>query len=187
DVYKRQVLAAHQTVYQTIYLIFMVPLGLSYAATARVGLALGQQDLAQARRAGVVAIAIAAAFMLISTVALLLWRQHIIGLYLNLEDPANATVVALALPMLFVAALAQLTDGVQRVASGALYGLQDTRMPMVLSGLAFWGVGLTTGYMLGFPLRLGGVGLWIGQSVGVATAGTIFVVRFYRLTRPKLP
>ncbi|MGG6242217.1 MATE family efflux transporter [Nodosilinea sp. AN01ver1] len=182
-----EVLAAHQTVYQTIYLIFMVPLGLSYAATARVGQALGQQDMAQARRAGYVAIAIAAAFMLLSTVALLLWRQQIIGLYLNLEDPANATVVALALPMLFVAALAQVTDGVQRVASGALYGLQDTRLPMVLSGLAFWGVGLTTGYLLGFGLGLGGVGLWIGQSIGVATAGVIFVARFHRLTCPKSP
>lgn len=179
-----ELLAAHQTVYQTIYLIFMVPLGMSYAATARVGQALGRQNIAQTRRAGFVAIAIAAAFMLLSTVALLVWRQQIIGLYLNLDDPANASVVALALPMLLVAALSQVTDGVQRVASGALYGLQDTRMPMVLSGLAFWGVGLTTGYVLGFPLGLGGVGLWIGQSIGVATAGIIFVVRFYRLTRP---
>ncbi|MBE9114264.1 MATE family efflux transporter, partial [Nodosilinea sp. LEGE 07298] len=142
-----EVLAAHQTVYQTIYLIFMVPLGMSYAATARVGQALGQQDIAQTRRAGIVAIAIAAAFMLLATLGLLLFRQSIIGLYLDLSDPANAPVVALAMPMLLVAALAQLTDGVQRVASGALYGLQDTRMPMVLSGLAFWGVGLTTGYL----------------------------------------
>jgi MATE family multidrug resistance protein len=179
-----EVLAAHQTVYQTIYLIFMVPLGLSYAATARVGVGLGQQDLGAARRAGYVAIAIAASFMLLATLGLLGFRQSIIGLYLDLSDATNDPVVALALPMLFVAALAQMTDGVQRVASGALYGLQDTRMPMVLSGLAFWGVGLTTGYVLGFPLGLGGVGLWIGQSFGVAVAGVIFVLRFHRLTQP---
>lgn len=179
-----EMLAAHQTVYQTIYLIFMVPLGMSYAATARVGQAFGQQDMNAARRAGYVAMAIAAAFMLLATLGLLLFRQSIIGLYLDLHDPDNASVIALALPMLLVAALAQVTDGVQRVASGALYGLQDTRMPMVLSGLAFWGVGLTTGYVLGFWLGLGGVGLWIGQSIGVATAGIIFVARFHRLTRP---
>ncbi len=179
-----EVLAAHQTVYQTIYVIFMVPLGMSFAATARVGLWLGQRDLTQARRAGYVAMAIAAAFMLLSTFGLLLSRQMVIGLYLDLSDAANAPVVSLALPMLFVAALTQLTDGVQRVASGALYGLQDTRTPMVLSGLAFWGVGLTTGYLLGFPLGLGGVGLWIGQSSGVAIAGLIFIARFHRLTRP---
>ena len=179
-----EVLAAHQTVYQTIYLIFMVPLGMSYAATARVGQAFGQQDLAQARLAGYVAFAIAALFMLLATLGLLLFRPAIVGLYLDLSDPANDPVIALAMPMLLVAALAQLTDGVQRVASGALYGLQDTQVPMVLSGLAFWGVGLTTGYVLGFGLGLGGVGLWIGQSIGVATAGIIFVARFHRLTRP---
>ncbi|WP_017297811.1 MATE family efflux transporter [Nodosilinea nodulosa] len=182
-----EVLAAHQTVYQTIYLIFMVPLGMSYAATARVGQALGQGDMAQARRAGYVAMAIAAAFMLLAAVGLLVFRQSIVGLYLDLSDPANAPVVALAMPMLLVAALAELTDGVQRVATGALYGLQDTRAPMVLSGLAFWGVGITTGYLLGFGLGLGGVGLWIGQSIGVATAGIIFVARFHRLTRPRQP
>ena len=179
-----EMLAAHQTVYQTIYLIFMVPLGLSYAATVRVGQALGQQDLTQARRAGYVAIAIVAGFMVLATLGLLVFRHQVIGLYLDRHDPANAPVIALALPMLLVASLAQLTDGVQRVASGALYGLQDTRMPMVLSGLAFWGVGLTTGYALGFWTGLGGVGLWIGQSTGVAVAGVIFAIRFHRLTRP---
>ncbi|MBE9136965.1 MATE family efflux transporter [Nodosilinea sp. LEGE 07088] len=182
-----EVLAAHQTVYQTIYLIFMVPLGMSYAVTARVGQAVGQQDRAQARQAGYVAMAIAAVFMLLATVGLLLFRRAIIGLYIDVDDPANANVVALAMPMLQVAALAELTDGVQRVAAGALYGLQDTRIPMVLSGLAFWGVGLTTGYLLGFIAGWGGVGLWIGQSIGVATAGIIFVARFHRLTRPKPP
>jgi MATE family multidrug resistance protein len=179
-----KVLAAHQTVYQTIYLIFMVPLGMSYAATARVGQAFGQQNMAQARQAGYVAMAIAAAFMLLVTAGLLVFRQSVIGLYLNLHDPDNAPVITLAMPMMVVAACAQITDGVQRVASGALYGLQDTRMPMVLSGLAFWGVGLTMGYLLGFPLGLGGVGLWIGQSTGVAVAGIIFVNRFHRLARP---
>ncbi|WP_052049747.1 MATE family efflux transporter [Leptolyngbya sp. KIOST-1] len=178
-----EVLAAHQTVYQTIYVIFMVPLGMSYATTARVGQALGQQDRAQVRRAGYVAMAIAAAFMLLATLGLLLFRPAIIGLYLDLADPANAPVLALAMPMLLVAALVQLSDGVQRVASGALYGLQDTRTPMVLSAVAFWGVGLGLGYLLGFVLGLGGVGLWIGQSTGVATAGAIFILRFHRLTR----
>jgi MATE family multidrug resistance protein len=182
-----EMLAAHQTVYQTIYLIFMVPLGLSFAATARVGLGFGQQNMAAARRSGYVAMAIAGGFMALATVGLLLFRHQVIGLYLDLDDPANAPVVALALPMLLVAALVQVTDGVQRVASGALYGLQDTRLPMILSALAFWGVGLTLGYLLGFVAGLGGVGLWIGQSTGVAVAGLIFIARFHRLTAPKGP
>ncbi|MBI4780994.1 MAG: MATE family efflux transporter [Oscillatoriophycideae cyanobacterium NC_groundwater_1537_Pr4_S-0.65um_50_18] len=177
-----EILAAHQTVYQTMYVIFMVPLGMSYAVTARVGQWLGQRDLSNARRAGYVGIAVVAAFMLAMTIAIFLGRRQVIGIYIDIHNPANASVVALAVPMLFIAALAQLLDGIQRVAMGALYGLQDIHIPMLLSGFAFWGVGLTSGYVLGFPLGLEGVGLWMGQSIGVAVAGLIFMWRFHRLT-----
>jgi MATE family multidrug resistance protein len=177
-----EVLAAHQTVYQTIYLIFMVPLGISYAATIRVGQWFGQHDLKAARRAGYVGISAVAIFMLLMSIALFAYRQQAIGMYLDIRNPENARVLKLAMPILTIAALVQLLDGVQRVAMGALYGLQDSRVPMLLSLLAFWGVGLTSGYLLGFPLRFGGVGLWIGQSLGVAIAGLIFVWRFHKLT-----
>jgi multidrug resistance protein, MATE family len=177
-----EVLAAHQTVYQTMYIIYMVPLGMSYAVTARVGQWLGQQDMQSARRAGYVGVAAIAIFMVLMAVVLILYRQQVIGIYLNVNDPANANVIRLAVPILLISALGQLLDGIQRVAMGALYGLQDTRIPMLLSAGAFWGVGLTTGYLLGFPLGLNGVGLWTGQSIGVAVAGVIFVQRFHRLT-----
>ncbi len=176
------ILAAHQTVYQTMYVIFMVPLGMSFAVTARVGQWLGQGDLKSAQRAGYIGIAFAAIFMGLTAIGLVVFRQPIISVYLDNRHPANASVVALAMPMLIVAAISQLLDGVQRVTMGALYGLQDTRVPMLLSGLAFWGVGLTSGYLLGFPCGLGGIGLWIGQSIGVAVAGIIFIWRFHRLT-----
>jgi MATE family multidrug resistance protein len=177
-----EVLAAHQTVYQTMYIVFMVPLGMSYAVTARVGQWFGQQDLRGARRAGYVSIAVAAVFMILTAITLVMYRQQVIGIYLDIHNPENANVLTLAVPMLIISALAQLLDGVQRVAMGALYGLQDTRIPMLLSGFAFWGVGLISAYLLGFPLGLGGVGLWTGQSIGVAVAGVIFVWRFHRLT-----
>jgi multidrug resistance protein, MATE family len=180
-----EVLAAYQTVYQTMYIIFMVPLGMSFAVTARVGQWFGQHNLAAARQAGYVSITLAAAFMGGMAIAVLLNLRPIIGLYLDIQNPANANVLALAIPMLIISALAQLLDGVQRVSMGALHGLQDTRIPMLLSGLTFWGVGLTTGYLLGFPLQLGGVGLLIGQSIGVAVAGIIFAWRFYTLTAEK--
>jgi len=180
-----EVLAAHQTVYQTTYLIFMLPLGMSYAVTVRVGQWLGQQDLEGARRAGYVSISVAAIFMILIAIALLTFPQQVVGIYLNTRNPENANVLKLAVPMLTVAALAQLLDAVQRVAMGALYGLQDTRVPMLLSLLTFWGVGLSSGYLLGFPFGFGGVGLWAGQSIGVAVAGVIFVWRFHKLTARK--
>lgn len=180
-----EVLAAHQTVYQTMYVIYMVPLGMSYAATARVGQWAGQRDRAKMRQAGYVGIGLAAAFMGTVAIALVIFRHQVIGMYLDISDPANAAVLAMAMPILFISALSQLLDGVQRVAMGALYGLQDMRVPMLLSGLAFWGVGLTSGYVLGFPLGLGGTGLWIGQSIGVAVAGVMFTWRFHCLTAPQ--
>lgn len=177
-----QTLAAHQTVYQTVFLLFMVPLGMSYAVTIRVGQWLGQHNRTGTRRAGYVSIAAAAGFMALTAIGLLLFRQQAIGIYWDVNDPEATNVINQAIPMLMIAALAQFLDGVQRVAMGALYGLQDTRIPMILSIVAFWGVGLSSGYILGFPVGLGGVGLWIGQSIGVAFAGLIFLWRFHSLT-----
>ncbi|MBW4651643.1 MAG: MATE family efflux transporter [Kaiparowitsia implicata GSE-PSE-MK54-09C] len=182
-----EILAAHHTVYQTAVVIYMVPLGMAYAVTARVGQWLGQHDVQGIRRAGYVGIACVALFMGVTAIALLLFRQQVIGVYLDIRRPENVSVVALAVPMLVVSAIVQLLDGIQRVAMGALHGLQDARMPMVLSGLAFWGIGLPSSYLLGFRLGLGGVGLWTGQSLGVAVAGIIFVWRFHRLTARRAP
>jgi MATE family multidrug resistance protein len=178
------VLAAHQIVLQTIIVIFMVPLGMSFAATARVGQWFGRRDLKGARRAGYVSIGLGVGFMIIMSIALLAFPQQAIGLYLDLGNPENANVLKLAMPMLVVAALAQLVDSVQKIAIGALYGLQDTRVPTLLSLVTFWGVGLLSGYLLGFHFSLGGVGLWIGQSVGVTVAAGVFVWRFRQLTSP---
>ncbi len=181
-----EVLAAHQIVFQTIVIIFMIPLGMSYATTVRVGQWLGQHNLEGVRRAGYLSIGIGAVFMNVMAIAMLLFPQSIIALYLDIDDPANAKVLTLALPMLNIAAVAQILDGVQKITYGALQGLQDTRVPMLLSIPAFWGIGLTSGYLLGFPLGWGGTGLWLGQSVGVAIAAIVFLVRFrHQITRQK--
>jgi MATE family multidrug resistance protein len=182
-----EVLAAHQIVFQTMVVIFMVPLGMSFATTARVGIWFGQQNLEGARRAGYISISMAVVFMTLTGIILLTYPQQVVGIYLDIHNPENANVLKLAVSMLMIAALAQLLDGVQKTAMGALYGLQDTRVPMLLSLLAFWGVGLTSGYLLGFYFALGSVGLWIGQSIGVAIAGVIFLWRFHKLTSVYMP
>jgi MATE family multidrug resistance protein len=176
------VLAAHQIVFQTINLIFMVPLGMSYATAARVGQWRGQKNLEGVRRAGYVSISIGAGFMALMTIVLLLFPQQVIGLYIDIRNPENATVLALGIPMLTAAAVAQIFDGMQKTAYGALQGLQDTRIPMLLSFLTYWCIGLTSGYLLGFHLGLGGTGLWLGQSIGVAIASGVFTWRFRSLT-----
>lgn len=175
-------LAAHQIVLQTVVVIFMVPLGMSFATTIRVGQWLGRQDLQGARRAGLISMGLAASFMTAMAILMFGFPLKVIGLYLDITDPQNELVIRLAVPMMRVAALSQILDGVQKTANGALQGLQDTRIPMLLSATSFWGVGVLGGYLLGFGLDLGGVGLWLGQSVGVAIAAALFLRRFLRST-----
>ncbi|MDV2991230.1 MAG: Multidrug resistance protein MdtK [Chroococcidiopsis sp. SAG 2025] len=172
------VLAAHQIVLQTTIVIYMVPLGMSYATTVRVGQWFGQLDLAAAKRAGYVSMSLGTGLMVLTAIALLIYPQQVVGLFIDLRNPANASVLSIAVPMLSIAALGEILDGVQRTANGALQGLQDTRIPMLLGFLAYWGAGLTSGYLLGFHFGLGGVGLWIGQSIGLTTAAVFFTWRF---------
>jgi multidrug resistance protein, MATE family len=84
-----------------------------------------------------------AIFMTLMAIALLTHPLQVIGLYLDTSNPENNDAIALAIPMLAVATAAQILDGVQKTANGALQGLKDTRIPMLLSLLSFWVVGLT--------------------------------------------
>jgi MATE family multidrug resistance protein len=179
------VLAAHQIVLQTTVVMYMVPLGMSYATTVRVGQWLGQKNLQAAKRAGYVSMSFGAGLMTLMAIALLIYPQQVVGLFIDLHNPANANVLSIAAPMLFVAALGEILDGIQRTANGALQGFQDTRVPMLLGFLAYWGAGLTSGYLLGLQFGLGGVGLWIGQSIGLAIASVAFIWRFRQLTSRK--
>lgn len=176
-------LAAHQIAFQTAVLVFMLPLGMSYAVTTRVGLWMGKGDQVGARRAGYVAMAIAAVVLSVVAIALITYRRAVIGLFIDLQDPQNAAVIALAMNLLLVSAVAQTIDAVQRMALSGLHGLQDTQIPMLICAVTFWGIGLTSGYLLCFWAGWGTMGLWIGQYSGVALGGVIFVWRFHRLTR----
>lgn len=177
-----EVLAAHQIVFQTIAIIFMIPLGMSFATTIRVGQLQGLADLTGIKRSAYVSMTLGGVFMIIMAIALLLFPNSIISLYLDIHDPANTPVIALVLPMLAIAALSQILDGVQTAAAGTLRGLQDTRIPVLLSLASFWGVGITSGYIMGFSLGWGGAGLWTGQLLGVAMAALFFILRLqYRI------
>ncbi|BAZ09273.1 multi-drug efflux transporter [Calothrix sp. NIES-4071] len=170
-------LAAHQIVFQTIVVIFMVPLGMSFATTIRVGWWNGQNNSDGVRRTANISMCLGAIFMTCMAVVLLLFPRQIISLYLDINKPENAKILPLFTSMLAVAAISQILDGVQTTAQGALRGLKDTRVPMLLSFVAFWVVGLASGYFLGFHLGLNGVGLWIGQAVGVGTSAGVFIWR----------
>lgn len=175
-------LAAHHVAVQCAAFTFMVPLGIGVAGSVRVGQAVGRGDAEGARRAGFVAIGLAAVAMLIA--ATLFWTapRVIIGLYLDTADPANTDVVRLAVTLLSVAAVFQVFDGVQVSAAGALRGLKDTRVPMLIGFCSYWVIGLSGGYAFGFVLGGGALGLWWGLVLGLSTAAVLLTWRFRRRT-----
>ena len=178
-----EVLAAHQVVLQTIVVVFMVPLGISFATTVRVGQWLGQRNAPAMRQATWVGAGTSTLFVLVVSAVFLLFPRQVIGLYLDVQDPANGAVVAIAQPLLVIAAIAQVLDGFQKAVYGALQGMQDTQVPMALNVLGYWGMGLSAGYLLGFQLGLGSRGLWIGQSVAIAVVAGLFLWRLRWLMR----
>ncbi|GIV61578.1 MAG: MATE family efflux transporter [Rhodothermaceae bacterium] len=177
-------LAAHQVAIQCAAFTFMVPLGIGMAASVRVGQAAGRGDAGGVRRAGVVAVGLAALFML--GAALVFWTapRAVVSLYLDLDDPANAEVIRLAVSLLGIAAVFQVFDGVQVSAIGALRGLKDTRVPLLIGMLAYWLIGVTSSYVLGFPAGFGAAGLWWGLVLGLAAAAALLSWRFHRQSRP---
>ena len=149
-------LAAYAIAIQIASLTFMVPLGLGQAVTVRVGRAYGAGDADGIRRAGWTAYVLAISFMLVSAAVMLTLPRPLIGAFLDLADPANAAVVALAVTFLAFTGLFQVMDGTQVVGAGMLRGLHDTRTPMIFAAIGYWGLGLPLGALLGFWFRLEG-------------------------------
>lgn len=174
-------LAAHQVAIQCASFTWMVPLGISIAGSVRVGQAAGRSDPEGIRRAGRAALGLSIGFMSLAALAFWLVPRAIVGLYLDLDAASNADVVPLAVALLQVAAVFQVFDGIQVTVAGALRGLKDTRVPMVISIISYWAVGLTAAYGFGFGLGHGPVGLWWGLVLGLGTAAALLLLRFGRM------
>jgi MATE family multidrug resistance protein len=91
------------------------------------------------------------------------------------DDPA---VTSLALSLLFLAAIFQLSDGLQIAAAGCLRGYKDTRIPMAINVVAYWLIGLASGYYLAFEAGMGPTGMWIGMILGLTVAAVLLTSRF---------
>jgi MATE family multidrug resistance protein len=175
-------LAAHQIATGIDSIAFMVPLAFSQAASVRVARANGAGDTAAARRAGMVALGCGAGFMAAMAVFVLACPLTVIDLYLDRADPANAAVIPIALRLLVVVAFALVFDGGQAVAAGALRGLRDTAVPLLIAGIGYWVLGFGAALTLAFPLGFGAVGLWAGLAFGLTVVTLLLVARFRYLT-----
>ena len=175
-------LAAHQIAMQIASLLFMVPFGISLAATVRVGHAVGRRDPPAIRRAGFGAMALGIVFMVATTLLVIAARDYIPLLFLG-NSATSAETAHLAATLLLVGATFFVTDALQGITAGALRGLNDTRVPMLFAAVSFWAIGFPGAYALAFSANLGAIGIWIGFSLAVATFATLLVWRFAILSR----
>ncbi|MGA9343413.1 MAG: MATE family efflux transporter [Rhodanobacteraceae bacterium] len=173
------VIASHQIAINVASVAFMVPLGLAMATTVRVGHAAGCGDASAVRYAGFGGMLLTLATQAISATLMFGLPGRIAGLYTH--DPA---VIALASQLLVLAAMFQFSDGIQVAANGALRGLKDTRIPMLVTTFAYWGVGMTVGWWLAFDRGLGARGMWMGLIAGLSVAAVLLLARFWTLARP---
>ena len=176
-------LAAQQVALNILSVAFMVPLAIAQAANVRVGRCVGAGDQPGARRAGLVAIGLGAAFEGVAALLLLAAPGAVVGLYLDPALPGSAEAFAIATGLLSVVVVFQVADGVQCVAGGALRGLGDTRVPFVLAATAYWGVGFPAAWFLTLRAGWGVEGAWWGLAAGLIAVATLLTWRFLRRTR----
>jgi MATE family multidrug resistance protein len=176
-------LAAHGISINVISVTYMVPLGISSAAAVRVGQARGRKDNHGTAIAGWTALLLSGLFM--GAAGLALWTIPGVIMRLFLKD---AAVIATGATLLRIAGVFQLFDGFQVVATGALRGLGDTRLPMLAHLAGYWAIGLPVAYLLCLPLGWGAVGIWVGLSSALILIGTALMLvwrhRVSELLRP---
>ncbi|MBK7981974.1 MAG: MATE family efflux transporter [Ignavibacteriae bacterium] len=168
-------LAAHQIAINLATISYMVVLGISAAATIRVGNALGRKNYINLKKAGFTAILLGMSFMGLSGLIFILFHNILPTYYIN-----DQKVIAAASTLIIIAAFFQLSDGVQAVGMGVLKGIADVKIPMIITLVSYWVIGLPSGYFFAFILNYDIIGIWIGLSLGLTAAAVLFVWRFYR-------
>ena len=168
-------LAAHQIALNLASITFMLCTGLGIAATVRVGNQYGHKDFVTMRRAGWSNIIMAVAFMIVCGLGFILLRNILPELYID-----SPSVIMLASQLLIIAALFQLSDGVQVVTLGALRGMQDVNIPTIITLIAYFVIALPLGWYLTVPMQMGAFGMWIGLGIGLTLSAVLLVWRYHR-------
>lgn len=166
-------LAAHQIAISLASVSFMGVLGISQAGGILVGNAVGEQSVQLVRKSGFTAIALGMIWMSVSGIIFILFRNHLPLIYIRDE-----AVIRIASQLLIIAALFQLSDGIQAVGIGILRGLTDVKGPTVITFIAYWIISLPIGYLLAFQFGYGVIGVWIGLLIGLTCSAIMLTLRF---------
>ncbi|ADR21147.1 MATE family efflux transporter [Marivirga tractuosa] len=166
-------LASHQVAMNLASISYMMATGISAAATVRVGNQLGQRDIPTMRIAAFTCFLMAIFFMAFTGLVFMVFNHLLPTFYTS--DPA---VISIAASLLIIAALFQLSDGIQVVGLGALRGMGDVKLPTLVTFMAYWVIGLPCGYLLAFILDFGEQGVWYGLLIGLSVTAVILFIRF---------
>lgn len=173
-----EALAAHQIAVNLSAITYMAASGLSAAATIRVGNQLGKKDIPTLRAAAFTLYGMVIAFMAVCAITFIAGRYFLPSLYIH-----DSGVIGIASSLMIIAGLFQMSDGIQVVSLGALRGLEDVKVPTVLTFVAYWLLALPIGYVLAFPLNLGAEGVWYGLLIGLTVVAVVMFMRFNLLTK----
>lgn len=166
-------LAAHQIALNVASITFLVAMGISSATAVRTANQLGLKNIGELRMAGKAGMLINLAFMTSCVLIISIFHNTIPMLYVK-----EVEVQKLASILLIVAALFQLSDGLQVACMGALRGITDVKVPTFITLFAYWGIGIPLGYVLGFVLDIGAVGIWISLFIALTIAAILLTIRF---------
>jgi len=178
--------AANQIALNLSSMTFMVAMGLSVASMIRVGNQKGLQNFKELRRIAFSIFLLGMIFATVFAILFFIFHKVMPTIYVDLGDELNYAdnmeVISIASKLLIAAAFFQISDSIQVVVLGALRGLQDVKIPTILTFISYWCVGFPVSYYLGSEEMYGSFGIWLGLLAGLTTASILLFIRFNRLT-----
>ncbi|WP_074408751.1 MULTISPECIES: MATE family efflux transporter [Aquimarina] len=179
--------AANQIALNLSSMTFMIAMGLSVAAMVRVGNQKGLQHFIDLRRIAISIFLLTFLLAVVFALLFILFNDLLPRIYLDIEDTENIAdnteVITIAAKLLVIAALFQISDGIQVTVLGALRGLQDVKIPTLITFIAYWVVGFPISYYLGLYTEYKSSGIWIGLLAGLSVSALLLYLRFNALTK----
>lgn len=172
-------LAAHQIAMQCANIAYTFPFALSMATALQVGHAVGAKDMYQARRMAFIGLTLGLILTLLIVSIFIFAPTQLAGLFLKGNEQDYQGIMQLAISFLLISALFQCFDGIQSIANGALRGLKDTFIPMLISIGCYWCLGMGSAYYFAFYTHLGPVGIWYGLTLGIFSIAIILTIRLF--------
>lgn len=173
-------LAGHQIALNLASISYMMATGVATAGMIRVSHYIGKEDYVGMKEVGRVVFGMVAAFMFVCALLFFAFRFYLPTLYI--DDPE---VISLAASLLILAGFFQISDGIQVVGLGVLRGMEDVKVPTLVTFFAYWALGLPLGYLLAFKFAFGESGIWIGLLIGLTITAALLFYRFEQLSKKK--